>query len=158
MTGDKYRPVYEFAGKLIPQLVEESARRDPERPALMVHRGGGKVDKISYAQLWDKVVRLGSFIQRSGINPGEHIALLGTNSPEWAITYLAIQSAGCVVVPLDSAQRPQELRHIIRHSDSVAIFLAKKFEDVLTEDGEDAFPEMSKFFLESHLYFVHKLL
>ncbi|MCD6531555.1 AMP-binding protein, partial [bacterium] len=149
MGGDKYRPAYEFAGKLIPQLVEESARRDPERPALMVHRGGGKVDKISYAQLWDKVVRLSSFIQKAGINPGEHIALLGTNSPEWATAYLAIQSAGCVVVPLDSAQRPQELRHIIRHSDSVAIFLAKRFEEVLTEDGEDAFPEMSKFFLEN---------
>jgi len=149
MGGDKYRPAYEFAGKLIPQLVEESARRDPERPALMVHRGGGKVDKISYAQLWDKVVRLSSFIQKAGINPGEHIALLGTNSPEWATAYLAIQSAGCVVVPLDPAQRPQELRHIIRHSDSVAIFLAKRFEEVLTEDGEDAFPEMSKFFLEN---------
>ncbi len=149
MANREFNPEYEFAGKLIPQLVEESARRDPERPALMVHCGGGKVDRISYAQLWDKVVRLSSFIQKAGINPGEHIALLGTNSPEWAITYLAIQSAGCVVVPLDSAQRPQELRHILRHSDSVAIFLAKKFEDVLTEDGEDAFPEMSKFFLEN---------
>ncbi len=143
------RPEYNFRGKLIPQLVEESAKRDPDRPALMVHRGGGKVDRIIYAELWDKIVRLASFIQKSGIKPGEHVALLGTNSPEWAITYLAIQTAGCVVVPLDSAQRPRELRHIIRHSDAAAIFLAKRFEEVLVEENEDIFPELPRFFLEN---------
>ncbi len=140
---------YDFDGKTIPQLIENSAKRFPDRAALMVHNGDGTLTKITYSELWDKIVKLASFIQKTGFSSGEHIALLGTNSFEWAITYLAIQTAGCVVIPLDSAQRPQELRHIIRHSDATGIFVASKFEKVLSDDDENYFPDIPNFRLEN---------
>ena len=139
---------YNFDGKIIPQLLEDSAKRLPDRTALMLNNGDGTLFTISYSQLWDTVVKLASFIQKTGFASGEHIALLGTNSCEWAIAYFAIQTAGCVVIPLDSAQRSQELRHIIRHSDATGIFLASKFNKVLADDDENYFPEISHFELE----------
>ena len=139
----------DFSGKTIPEAVFTTCERFPNKVALMVNRGDGTFEEITYSQLMDKVVRLSSFIQRSGFEAGEHIAILGHNSPQWAIAYLAIQTAGCIAVPLDSAQRPNELRHILRHSDSSAIFLDKNFLNVLSDEVEDYFPDLPRFELQN---------
>ena len=135
-------------GKFIPELLFDSAERMRDRPALMVNRGDGTLDVKTYSQLREDVIRLSSFIQRTGFKAGDHIALLGNNSMEWATAYFAIQAAGCVVVPLDAAQKPIELRHIIHHSDSVAIFLAQKYNSVLSDESGDHFPQLPRFALE----------
>lgn len=39
--------------------------------------------------------------QRYRLKSGDHVALCGLNSPEWAIAFFAITCAECVVIPLD---------------------------------------------------------
>ncbi len=134
--------------KLIPELLFASAERLGDRAALMVNRGDGSLKTKTYSQLRDDVIKLSSFVQRTGFKKGDHIALLGNNSFEWATAYLAIQTAGCVVVPLDAAQKSQELRHIIHHSDSSAIFLAQKYESVLFDNEGEHSPEFPHFSFE----------
>ncbi len=119
--------------RIIPQLLELSAKRFPSKAALMVNDGEGGCLKIKYEELQEKVLKLSSFIQRAGYKFGQHIAVLGKNSPEWATTYLAIQTAGCITIPLDPALRPQELRYIIRHSDAVAVLCDARFSAPLRE-------------------------
>ncbi|RKZ30024.1 hypothetical protein DRQ36_06890 [bacterium] len=147
---------YNFKGKTIPQLLEDSARRVPEQKALMVNKGDGNLNNVTYAELLERVRRLSSFIQREGFEKGSHIALLGKNSPEWATTYFAIQSAGYVVVPLDAALKSQELRHIIRHSDSTAIFLHSKHLDTVLDDGETLIEGIPYFELEKIDEYVNR--
>ncbi len=137
-----------FSGKTIPELFFETADRVGMRTALMVNRADGSLDAISYARLADNVRRLASFLVKAGFERNEHIALLGTNLPEWATAYLAIQAAGCVVVPLDSAQKPQELRHIIRHSDATGIFISSKFVNVLHDEEGEHLRDLAHFELE----------
>lgn len=135
--------------KTIPEMVRDTAERLPDRHALILNNGDGTLSTISYSRLWERIVRLSSFIQKKGFERGAHIALLGGNSPEWATTYLAIQSAGCIVVPLDSLLKPQELRHILRHSDSIAIFANEKFLSPIFECGEDETIAIQRFSLEN---------
>ena len=125
----------DFKNKLIPHLLEESASRYPKRTALMVHRGNGDLREISYEKLLENVRKLASFIQRSGFRAGDHIALLGSNSPEWATAYFSILSAECVVIPLDSTQRLKEIRHIVRHSEAKGIFYDSRFACPLHEEN-----------------------
>ena len=125
----------DFEIKIVPHFLQRSAAAYPKKNALMVNEGDGHLREISYEKLLENVQKLASFLQREGYNRGDHIALLGKNSPEWGTTYLAIQSAGCVVIPLDSALRPQELRHIIRHSGTKAIFYDSRFAEPLHEEN-----------------------
>ncbi len=139
----------DLAGKLIPQLLENTAERLPERVALMVNNGDGTLYTLTYSQFQSRVKKLSSFIQKAGFASGEHIAVLGKNSPDWAIAYLAVQTAGCIVIPLDAAMRPQELRHIIRHSDAKAIFMDSKFMYVIKEGDEEFLPDLTYFQLDN---------
>jgi len=137
-----------LTGISIPQAVETAALQDPKRRALMVNIPDGEPRIISYGQMVHSFQKIASFIQREGYAEGAHIALLGPNSPEWAIAYLAIQTAGCTVIPLDSNLRPQEHRHILRHSEAKCIFVAKNHREALHEDGEDACTDLKCYHLE----------
>ena len=55
---------------------------------------------------------------------GEHIALIGTSSPEWIESYLGIVTGVNVAVPLDAALPDEELTDLLNRSDSTALFLS----------------------------------
>jgi long-chain acyl-CoA synthetase len=55
---------------------------------------------------------------------GDHIALIGTSSPEWVESYLGIVTGVNVAVPLDAALPDEELIDLLNRSDSVALFLS----------------------------------
>lgn len=129
--------ISDILGLSIPQAVEKAAKRDESRRALMVNNPEGRSRIITYRQLVSSFHKIASYLQKEGYRPGAHIALLGPNCPEWAITYLGIQAAGCTVVPLDANLRPQEHRHILRHSEAEAIFMSNKYRDILAEEGEE---------------------
>lgn len=53
---------------------------------------------------------------------GKHIAIIGTSSYEWVITYLGIVCSGSVAVPLDASLPSAELCDLVNRSDSEAVF------------------------------------
>lgn len=57
-------------------LLRESARRFPERPAIL-QRGAA----VSYGELWRGVCRAANALRVGGLAPGERVALLIENSP-----------------------------------------------------------------------------
>jgi long-chain acyl-CoA synthetase len=69
-----------------------------------------------------------------GISKGNKIALIGKNCSEWAIAYLATVTYGAVVVPILPNFTPNDVQHIINHSDSILLFANKANWDVLDED------------------------
>ncbi len=70
-----------------------------EAPEAVVMRAGDRV--ISYAEL-DRAVRgVATRLQERGIGPGDRVALLVPNVPEFTIAYFGILYAGAVVVPIN---------------------------------------------------------
>ncbi|RME87038.1 MAG: long-chain fatty acid--CoA ligase, partial [Zetaproteobacteria bacterium] len=53
---------------------------------------------------------------RAGIAPGERVALLMENRPEWAVADYGIMSAGGITVPLYTTARTEEWRYVLEHS------------------------------------------
>ena len=73
-------------------------------------------ETITYGQL-DREVRLVSrFLAEKGIGPGKPVGLILENQPRWGIAFLAVQSAGAVVVPLDILHSPVTLAHLVEHA------------------------------------------
>lgn len=110
----------------IPDFLTATAREYPEQIALKIKRGKEYVTD-TYEALKSQVDFIGAALAAEGFKPGDHAAVIGENRPEWAIAYLAIQSAGGVVIPLDSQLKPQELFHILFDSNSRFLFASGRF-------------------------------
>src|SRR3954454_14542906 len=76
-------------------LLEESARRAPDRIAC---RHGGQ--EMTYAELLARCRRMASLLRSRGLNPGDRVALLMPNMPEYLVGLFGTWMAGGVTVPL----------------------------------------------------------
>ena len=59
----------------------------------------------------------------SGIKPGDRIAICGRNSSLWACAFLATVTYGAVVVPIQHEFTPDQIYHIVNHSESKLLFI-----------------------------------
>ena len=88
-----------------------------------------------YAEVGRMIYYMQKLFCKCGLKKGDKIALIGKNCAEWAIAYQAIVTGGGVVVPILPNFTPNDVQHIINHSESVLLFANKANWDVL--DGEN---------------------
>jgi len=105
----------------LPEALFRSGNRYASRPAQWQRLESGYVP-VTYAQLISRVQHIASGLLQLGIRPGERIALLMENRPEWAAIDYAILSIGAVTVPLYCTSRPQDMIYILQDSGAVAAF------------------------------------
>jgi fatty-acyl-CoA synthase len=107
------------------------AERFPGRPFVI-----GEAGTRSYDDVRRRSVDLAGGLVDLGVLPGDRIALLVDNRPEYAELKLAIARAGAVAVPLNYAYKADEIRARLRQSRatvlvSVAATMATDFRQVL---------------------------
>jgi long-chain acyl-CoA synthetase len=88
-------------------------------------------EPMTYNEVDKRIKALISFMEALEINPGEKVAILANNMPNWGITYLAISFMGAVVVPLLPDFTPSEIQNILDHSGSKAIFISSSLKQKL---------------------------
>ncbi|MDP8204344.1 MAG: AMP-binding protein [Candidatus Tenebribacter mawsonii] len=81
---------------------------------------------IRYNEFYEQVKEVQLFLHEAGIGKGDKVAILSENSPNWGITYFAITTLGAIAVPILPDFRDNEVHHILRHSESKAVFISKK--------------------------------
>ena len=106
---------------------ESSFKDNWNNPALSDYKGEG----LTYSEVAQKLARLHILFERNGIKRGDKISLIGKNSTSWAITYLATISYGAVIVPILPDFKPNDIHHIVNHSDSVLLFTGEQIFDSL---------------------------
>ncbi len=89
---------------------------------------------INYEEVGRKILWLHRLYETNEIKPGDKIALLGKNSVNWAIVYLATVSYGAVIVPILPDFKSEEVHHIVNHSDSRMFFVADALYENLDDD------------------------
>ena len=107
--------------------IEQSIRQNWEIEALSNYKEKG----YSYKEIAEKILKIHILFKGSGIREGDKIALVGRNSANWCITYLACVTYGAVVVPILPDFKPDDLTNIINHSDSKLLFADEKIFDLL---------------------------
>ncbi len=109
------------------------ADRYGSRCALRYKRDGRYRD-ISWSEFEDRVKDLAFGLIALGLRPGEKVALLSENRPEWAFSDLAVLSSGCVDVPIYPTDVPSQMAHIISDSGSAMAIVstAEQLEKVLS--------------------------
>ncbi|MDQ1708373.1 MAG: long-chain acyl-CoA synthetase, partial [Pyrinomonadaceae bacterium] len=79
---------------------------------------------ISAETFVERVRQVALGLAELGIKPGDRIALLSENRPEWSIADLAILSLGAINVPIYTTQEVEQIRYILTDSGTRAIFVS----------------------------------
>ena len=99
--------------KNLPALLAAVARARGEAPAQWRRTPDGAYAPIPYATLWRQVQAFASGLIRQGLAPGDRVALLMENRPEWAVADFGTLAAGGVLVPLYTTARVEELAYVL---------------------------------------------
>ena len=76
----------------------------------------------TYGEAAQIIRQIHCYFRESGIQKGDKIALLGRNSSNWAISFLAILGFGAVSVPILPDFNSEDVHHILNHSESILLF------------------------------------
>ncbi len=107
----------------LPAMFFAEAARQGDRPFLWAKRGG-PYQSQSWAETAGQVRRLARSLVALGIEPGDRVALVSENRPEWVVADLAIMSAGAITVPAYVTNTVDDHRHILGNSGARAVIVS----------------------------------
>lgn len=94
-------------------LLKETTAKFPDSVALEGDvEERGKVT-LTRSELCGKAAALARELMDAGVKPGDFVALLAPNQPEWGVGYFGVLLAGGVLVPLDVNLKEGELANIL---------------------------------------------
>lgn len=100
------------------KIMENSVKTNWELPALTDYKG----TTFQYKEIARKIAKLHILFEAAGIQKGDKIALIGRNSSNWAVVYIATLSYGAVIVPILHEFKPETVHHIVNHSEAKLLF------------------------------------
>lgn len=114
-------------------ILAESANRHAGRTAL-VFEG----QRIEYAALWEAARRYAAFFRARGVAPGDRVALLAANTPDFPQAYYGALAAGAVVVPVHALLTADEVAYVLRDSGAKLLVCDRALEGAGAGGAESA--------------------
>ncbi len=109
-------------------LLDNAFRTHAERDAFAFM---GK--RFTYGQ-WDRMSRdFAAYLQSLALKPGERVAIMMPNVPQYPVVVAAILRAGLVVVNVNPLYTPRELEHQLKDSGASAIIILENFAHTLQQ-------------------------
>ncbi|QBM77807.1 acyl--CoA ligase [Sphingomonas sp. AAP5] len=106
-------------------VLDAAAGATPDRPFVITD-----ARSWTYAELADWSKRLAAGLVALGVTPGETVALVLANYPEFVAIKYAVSRIGAVCVPINILNRRDELRYLLDQSDSVLLVTMDRFRGV----------------------------
>ena len=109
----------------IPELIDDAVSRFGDREAMV----DGEI-RWSFAELGQQIQTAARALIASGVAAGDRVALWAPNICEWAVTALAVHSAGGVVVPINTRFKGGEAAYVLHRSEAKLLFCVSDFLDI----------------------------
>jgi long-chain acyl-CoA synthetase len=78
----------------------------------------------TYESVYKEIRALIAFLEENDIHPGDKVAILSLNMPNWGIAFFSITFIGAVAVPILPDFSPVEIANVLDHSGAKAIFIS----------------------------------
>jgi fatty-acyl-CoA synthase len=108
--------------KTLDEFLDEAAARYPDRPFVVTD---DRTYTYGEVQAWS--YRLARGLRLSGVQPGDHVALVMANYPEFVALKFAVARAGAVAVPINFLNRRDELAYVLGQSDAKLVVTMDRF-------------------------------
>ncbi len=96
------------------------------KSAAMLTKENGSYRPISSKEMERRVTNLHLALGAAGIKGGDRCALISENRWEWAVADFAMMTAGIVSVPIYPTLPAEQVRYLVEHSESKAIFCSTR--------------------------------
>ncbi|GHF97895.1 long-chain-fatty-acid--CoA ligase [Deinococcus piscis] len=106
------------SNRVLPDLLRDHARDYGARPAVSFLGA-----TLTYAQLWRQVQQLATALQKSGVKPGDRVAVMLPNLPQFVVSFYGSLLAGAVVVNTSPLYVASELKHQLVDSGATTLII-----------------------------------
>jgi long-chain acyl-CoA synthetase len=96
------------------------------KPDLLAAKRDGHYVPIPTEEYARRVRHLSLGLADLGLGPGDKLALLAENRPEWHITDMAVLCAGAVTVPIYTSLMPEQIKYMINDSDAKIVVCSNR--------------------------------
>lgn len=140
-----------WRSRMLHEILDEAAAETPDRPCIITDS-----DTFTYADVTERSKRVAGGLAALGVSPGDHVALLMANHPDFVWIKHAISRLGAVCIPVNFFNRRDELAYVLQQSDAKILITMDRFRDLdylamLDEiapgwesaGGEEALPHLS---------------
>ncbi len=97
-----------------------------DRPAATKYKRGGKWVDTSVAEFRDTVRYIATGLHLLGLKPGDRVAILSENRPEWAMADFAILASAALTVPIYPTLLGWQIEYILNDSGAVAVICSNE--------------------------------
>ncbi len=104
------------------EILDNSVNKFSSKIAFSFFEG----EELSYEEVGNRVKEVQENLVSAGLEPGDKVAILSTNMPNWGVSYFAITTAGYVAVPILPDFSTEELDKIFVHSEAKALFVSDR--------------------------------
>lgn len=108
------------------QMVRQRVAQHPHQTWLKF-----KDSEFTWEEVLSNINRAANGLVDLGVTPGERVALMMGNRPEFIWVHFALNFIGAVSVPLNTSQRGATLHHILADSDSTAVIFEQPLRDAV---------------------------
>ncbi len=113
-------------------MIIQSANRYGDKLALE-DLNDTPIPRLTYSALLKQILKFGSALKALGIKERSHIAVIGENRVQWALSYLTMSCFNYVVVPMDRNLNQNEILNVIHESDAEAVIFTSLYEQIFIE-------------------------
>ncbi|MEE4264490.1 MAG: AMP-binding protein [Desulfobacteraceae bacterium] len=80
-------------------------------------------NRITWDEYGKMVNQTAAGLIRAGLEPGDRVAILGDNRPEWLVCHVATMAIGCVTCGVYSTNAPEQVAYVVGHSEAKLLFV-----------------------------------
>ncbi|MFP4600806.1 MAG: AMP-binding protein, partial [Persicimonas sp.] len=121
ITDEPKQPTGDALELTLPGRLLTMARERGDRPALR-DKTLGVWKEISWREYYDYSATVGRMLWHLGIRPGDHVAILSENRPEWLYADLGAEGIGARSVGIYQTNPAEDVAYVLEHSDSKLVF------------------------------------
>ena len=119
----------------IQKMLERKSSLYTDKIAYSTRKNDLSVSSLTFSEVFTLLTGFSAHLISLGLNRGEHVAIVGENSPQWAISYFAVIWAGAIAVPLDARARTEHIKQVLALSDSRFLIASAGFTEALSNTG-----------------------
>ncbi|MXZ13492.1 MAG: long-chain fatty acid--CoA ligase [Candidatus Dadabacteria bacterium] len=119
----------------IQNMLERKSSLYADKIAYSIRKNDLSVSSLTFSEVFTLFTQFSAHLMSLGLKRREHVAIVGENSPQWAISYFAVIWAGAIVVPLDARARTEHIKQVLVLSDSRFLIASAGFTEALSNTG-----------------------
>ena len=98
----------------------------------------------TYLELSERVGRLANHLLQDGIQRGDRIGIISTNSPEVIEVFFAAFQIGATIVPINYRAKTEELEYMIQDSETKILFVEDRYVSTIQQVHKESNGQMVK--------------